>query len=136
MGTYTQYQAANAMRDAAQNTSGGNLAGLGVGLGAGTAVGNIFAGNLNTVDEPRKPVEPKEKCVHCGAEIKKGAKFCPECGKSQVNTCPKCGKAVPVNAKFCPECGEVLKKENKCSKCGAVLKEGAKFCPECGTKVE
>jgi membrane protease subunit (stomatin/prohibitin family) len=134
MGTYTQYQAANAMRDAAQNTSGGNLAGLGVGLGAGTAVGNIFAGNLNTVDEPRKV--PTDKCVHCSAEIKKGAKFCPECGKSQSNTCPKCGKDVPVNAKFCPECGELLKKELTCSKCGTKLKEGAKFCPECGTKVE
>ena len=134
MGTYTQYQAANAMRDAAQNTSGGNLAGLGVGLGAGTAVGNMFAGSLNTVDEPRKT--PTDKCVHCGAEIKKGAKFCPECGKSQSNTCPKCGKAVPVSAKFGPECGEVLKKELKCSKCGTKLKEGAKFCPECGTKVE
>ena len=134
MGTYTQYQAANAMRDAAQNTSGGNLAGLGVGLGAGSAVGNMFAGSLNTVDEPRKA--PTDKCVHCSAEIKKGAKFCPECGKSQTNTCPKCGKQVPFEAKFCPECGEVLKKELKCSKCGTKLKEGAKFCPECGTKVE
>ncbi len=137
MGTYTQYQAANAMRDAAQNQSGGNLAGLGVGLGAGTAVGNIFAGNLNTVDTPRQqPAEPKAKCVHCGAEIKEGAKFCPECGKSQANLCPKCGNPVSKTAKFCPECGEVLKKENKCAKCGTELKEGAKFCPECGTKVE
>ena len=136
MGTYTQYQAANAMRDAAQNPSGGNLAGLGVGLGAGAAVGNVFAGSLNTVDTPRQPLEPKVQCVHCGAEIKKGAKFCPECGKSQLNLCPKCGKEVALNAKFCPECGEVLKKENKCAKCGTELKAGAKFCPECGTKVE
>src|SRR2546426_10594683 len=41
---YTQFQAADAMRDAAQNPSGG--AGLGAGLGAGFAVGNAMAGAM------------------------------------------------------------------------------------------
>src|SRR5450432_3443836 len=36
---YTQFQAADALRDAAQNPGGG--AGLGAGLGAGFAVGNV-----------------------------------------------------------------------------------------------
>ncbi len=39
--TYAQFQAADAMRDAAQNEGGG--AGLGAGLGAGFAVGNQMA---------------------------------------------------------------------------------------------
>ena len=44
MATYTQLQAADAMRDAAQNPSGG--AGLTAGIGAGMGVGNILAGSL------------------------------------------------------------------------------------------
>ena len=131
MGTYTQYQAAGAMRDAANNPSGGNLAGLGVGLGAGTGIGKVFSENLTTQDE----VKPSASvCDKCGAEIKKGAKFCPECGKVQGEVCPKCGHAVSKTAKFCPECGASLKKT--CKKCGAELKKGTKFCAECGTKVE
>lgn len=131
MGTYTQYQAANAMRDAANNPSGGNLAGLGVGLGAGVGIGRVFSENLSTENKAK---EEKTVCDKCGAEIKKGAKFCPECGKAQGNVCPKCGASVAKNAKFCPECGASLIKT--CKKCGAELKAGAKFCPECGTKVE
>jgi excisionase family DNA binding protein len=44
MQTYTQLQAADAMRDAAQNPSGG--AGLTAGIGAGLGVGNVLAQSL------------------------------------------------------------------------------------------
>src|ERR671917_2879788 len=44
VGRYAQFQAADAMRDAAQNTGGG--AGTGVGLGAGFALGNAMAGAM------------------------------------------------------------------------------------------
>jgi excisionase family DNA binding protein len=44
MQTYAQLQAADAMRDAAQNPSGG--AGLTAGIGAGMGVGNVLAGSL------------------------------------------------------------------------------------------
>jgi excisionase family DNA binding protein len=44
MTTYTQLQAADAMRDAAQNPSGG--AGLTAGIGAGLGVGNILSQSL------------------------------------------------------------------------------------------
>ncbi len=44
MATYTQLQAADAMRDAAQNPSGG--AGLTAGIGAGLGVGNVLADSL------------------------------------------------------------------------------------------
>ena len=132
MGTYTQYQAANAMRDAAQYTSGGNLAGLGVGLGAGTAVGNIFSNSLNTQNPEVQQAENLVSCPNCNAKIKKNAKFCPECGSKVAKTCPKCGAEVKAKAKFCSDCGEKLIKTNKCDKCGAEVKAGAKFCPECG----
>src|SRR5947199_7401419 len=45
VGRYAQFQAADAMRDAAQNPSGG--AGIGAGLGAGFAIGNQMAGQMS-----------------------------------------------------------------------------------------
>ncbi len=112
---YTQFQAADAMRDAAQNPSGG--AGLGAGLGAGFAVGNMMAGSMNQAMH-QQGAAPSEgagattaaaKCVKCGAVMQAGAKFCSECGSSQAPA--------------------------KCSNCQHELKAGGKFCDECGTKV-
>ena len=132
MGTYTQYQSAQAIRDAANNPGGANLAGLGVGLGAGSVVGNVFANSMaNVKDEPTS----KRKCVKCGASIGEKTKFCPECGASQVETCPKCGEAVQKGSKFCMNCGEKLIKEKTCPKCGKTVKSSVKFCPECGEKL-
>lgn len=114
MGTYTQYQAANAMRDAANNPNGGNIAGMGVGLGAGLGMGQMFSQAIsNAKDEPRKQTSEYEtvECQNCHNSVKKGSKFCPECGSP-----------LPT-AKFCSNCG------NK-------LNDGAKFCPECGAKQE
>src|SRR6266853_1076723 len=51
MGKYTQFEAAQAIRDAAQNPSGG--AGLGAGLGAGFAVGNVMANAMSDATRPR-----------------------------------------------------------------------------------
>lgn len=45
MQTYTQLQAADAMRDAAQNPSGG--AGLTAGIGAGMGIGNVLSQSLS-----------------------------------------------------------------------------------------
>jgi excisionase family DNA binding protein len=49
MQTYTQLQAADAMREAAQNPSGG--AGLTAGIGAGMGIGNVLSGALNNVGQ-------------------------------------------------------------------------------------
>lgn len=112
MGTYTQYQAAQAMRDAAKNPSGGNLAGLGIGLGAGAEMGAMFGEALASAknkkrEAPAKPVATKT-CPNCHAEIKSTAKFCPECGTKQSTKkhCIHCGAEAKSTAKFCPECGE------------------------------
>ena len=130
MGTYAQYQSAQAIRDAAQNPSGGNLAGLGVGLGAGTNIGQMFASSMSEAkDEPKTNKVP---CVKCGAMISNRVKFCPECGASQNPTCPKCGETVNKTAKFCPHCGEKLVKEITCPSCGKKVKASTKFCPDCG----
>ena len=47
MATYTQLQAADALRDAAKNPSGG--AGLTAGIGAGMGLGNVISDSLKNV---------------------------------------------------------------------------------------
>lgn len=49
MQTYTQLQAADAMRDAAQNPSGG--AGLTAGIGAGMGIGNVLSQSLQGLNQ-------------------------------------------------------------------------------------
>ena len=116
LGRYTQFEAAQAMRDAAQNPSGG--AGLGAGLGAGFAVGNAMAGAMTDAMRQR------------GATVSEGAG-----ATAAAEKCVKCGAAIAVDAKFCSECG-ASQAPAKCAKCQQDLKPGAKFCDECGTKVE
>lgn len=111
MGTYTQKKAADAMLDAANNPNGSNLAGLGVGLGAGVTMSNVFANNLSTENKPREKKTKTIACPKCGAENKATAKFCSECGQKIENVkkyCPECGAEVSAKAKFCPECGQKL----------------------------
>ena len=116
MGTYTQYQAANAMRDAAKNPNGNNMAGLGVGLSSGMTVGGMFAQAVNGVKNKdtglsqNQENEELKECPECHKKIKKSVKFCPECGakQPQAKFCPNCGAKVSENNKFCPECGEKL----------------------------
>src|SRR5437868_3237336 len=140
---YMQFQAADALRDAAQNEGGG--AGLGAGLGAGFAVGgqmaNVFgqqaAGGSGGGQAPATPAATVP-CPTCGKQNAAGVKFCAECGgKMEVAKvpCVKCGAELREGAKFCSECGSTQEKA-KCANCQFELAPGAKFCPECGTKTE
>ena len=105
MDQYAKYQAAEAIRDAANNQNG--VAGMGVGMGAGAAMGQMFAQSMN----PSAPQAPAAAvgavCAACGAQIPAGSKFCPECGAKQSSGsfCTSCGKEIPAGTKFCPECG-------------------------------
>jgi membrane protease subunit (stomatin/prohibitin family) len=136
---YAQFQAADAMRDAANNPSGG--AGLGAGLGAGFAVGNAMAGALgNSMNQGggSSTATPTVKCAKCGASTAASNKFCNECGAKieavpAAGSCYKCGAALQAGAKFCSDCGASQEKQ-KCSNCQTELAPGTKFCNECGTK--
>jgi len=55
---YMQFQAADALRDAAQNEGGG--AGLGAGLGAGFAVGGQMANAFNNTSQPQQQNQPQQ----------------------------------------------------------------------------
>lgn len=131
---YMQFQAADALRDAAQNEGGG--AGLGAGLGAGFAVGNQMANVFGSqANQPASSsAAASVACPQCGKPNSPTAKFCAECGgKMQVAQIPciKCGATLREGAKFCSECGASQEKQ-KCANCGSELSAGAKFCPECG----
>jgi membrane protease subunit (stomatin/prohibitin family) len=139
VGRYTQFQAADAMRDAAQNPGGG--AGTGAGLGAGFAIGNAMAGSMTDAIKQSKQSGAAEQvaCPKCGAGNLRGAKFCNECGANlevaQTVPCVKCAAPLQEGAKFCNECGTKQEKLT-CANCKAEISPGAKFCNECGQKVE
>jgi membrane protease subunit (stomatin/prohibitin family) len=120
VGRYAQFQAADAMRDAAQNTGGGGAA-TGAGLGAGFAIGNAMAGAMtNAMNQSQSETRG-------------------ETAAAAKTACPKCGAANLANAKFCNECGAKMETAGQtvpCAKCGAQLPVGSKFCNECGTKAE
>ena len=137
---YTQFQAADAMRDAAQNEGGG--AGLGAGLGAGFAIGGQMANAFGNQGQQQQQGGGQQTntipCPNCGKPNAAGTKFCGDCGAKMETAkvpCVKCGAELREGAKFCSECGASQEKA-KCSNCQAELAPGAKFCPECGTKTE
>lgn len=109
---YTQYQAAEAMREAANNPGG--MAGMGVGMGAGVSMGQMFAQAMaqpqQTAPVQQAPAQGGGFCTGCGQQLAPGAKFCPNCGQKQEagNACPGCGNAVQPGTKFCANCGQKL----------------------------
>lgn len=117
MSTFMQFQAANAIRDAAKNEGG--VAGMGVGLGAGVGIGNMFAQGMKDAFNSNEKTEEKKENKEENAKV-----------------CSKCGKKLAPNAKFCLECGTKVEEEKFCPKCKSKLKANAKFCSECGEKLE
>ncbi len=92
MGAFTQFQAAQAMRDAAQNQGGGGTAATGVGLGAGMAMGQAMA---DAMKQSQGNQSQASGAAGSGAQ-------------GQGNFCPNCGTPVTPGAKFCSNCGYKL----------------------------
>ncbi|KXH81689.1 SPFH domain-containing protein [Sporosarcina sp. HYO08] len=142
LGQYQQYQAAEALRDAARN-EGSGLAGAGAGLGAGAALGNVmanvFSGNAQQQAAPVNEQTAKTTCPHCQARIAEDSKFCPECGNAvqpQKVPCMHCQKEIDADAKFCGECGGKQVSHRTCTKCGKENTPTAKFCSDCGDNLK
>ena len=125
---------ANAIQDAAKNSSGAMTGFMGVGM-MSNATGNPFGAvtqNIANSVNYTNPSQGGETAVVAGATTTSATpeadtwtctcgtentgKFCTECGKPREEVapkpkkrfCPKCGAEVPENAKFCTECGEKL----------------------------
>jgi membrane protease subunit (stomatin/prohibitin family) len=135
---YMQYQTGQAMREAAQNPSGG-AAGVGVGVGAGIGMGYTMLGSMQQASQPQvagqPPSQPMILCPKCGTQNPSSSKHCAECGTKLMPNlvpCPKCGEKSAEGTKFCPNCGSSMANTKKCSNCGAIVSMGSKFCAECG----
>lgn len=132
---------ADAMVAMAKNPNGGmnSMAGMGMQMSAGMAFGGMMAGQMNGSVQGQAGTQKESFviCPKCGSEIKKGLKFCSECGASlavQKKKCIKCGAEINADMKFCPECG-ANQAQPVCPKCGYKAAAGQKFCPECGTSL-
>jgi membrane protease subunit (stomatin/prohibitin family) len=144
--TYLQYQAGQAMVEAAKNPSGaaGAGAGIGVGLGAGAGMGYAVGGQLSA----GMMQQPTKSCPNCGALIPVNSAFCPNCGANQAQPaqpagqpkksglfCSNCGSPIQAGTKFCSNCGAKVSQKSKgkkCPNCGTAISSPSKFCPECG----
>lgn len=125
MNRYTQYQAAQAMRDMAQNQgTGGAGMGMGAGIGFGAMIPQIVQGAMNAGAQPAPPpaAPPPPPPQAAPAAAAPGI------------TCPACQAGLPAGAKFCMSCGHKMQAE--CPSCHTPATPGAKFCMSCGTKME
>jgi membrane protease subunit (stomatin/prohibitin family) len=126
---FAQYQAAQALRDAAGNPGmAGNMMGMMVGGQLASGMGGVLKQEL-----PVAPVPFGKSCPKCAVRVAEGATFCGACGATVESTgvkCCKCEALVSVGAKFCGACGSA--QQVKCAKCGAAWVPGAKFCGACG----
>ena len=87
MQQFTQYQAAQAIRDAANNPGG---AGAVAGISMGAAMGQVLQNAMQQpAAAPAAPTAPAAEAAPAG----------------DVKYCPECGAKIPRTAKFCPECG-------------------------------
>ncbi len=78
---YTQYQTAEAIRDAAQNPGG--VAGAGIGFGAGAAMGQAMMNAMGGANQQQAPVNQvltSKRCPKCNTPVTYDAKFCSNCG--------------------------------------------------------
>ncbi len=131
---YTQYQTAEAIKDAANNPGG--MAGIGAGIGAGAQMAGAMAAALNQNQQPQQ--NNNVNCAHCGNAMQQTAKFCPHCGKPSgpaTTPCVKCGEAIAESAKFCPHCGTNQAAKATCPACQAENDASAKFCANCGKQI-
>ena len=132
---FSQYQAANALRDAANNEGGmaGGMMGMMVGGGLGGNMGGVL-----TQDQTTAATENSVACGKCGQTNDASAKFCSGCGQALPSAptdkqpCIKCQQPIAAGSKFCSHCGAA--QSAACTKCGAELSAGAKFCGECGSR--
>lgn len=80
---YAQFQAAEAMREAANNQNGA------AGMGAGMMMAQVMQGAVQPQAVQQPQAAPQENaadtkfCCECGKRIPRSAKFCPECGGKQ-----------------------------------------------------
>lgn len=112
----------------------GDLAGLGVSLGAMSSVIGMTKDALIPMTQ-----DAAQMGTAVGAAVT-GGWDCPACGHKNITTnfCPDCGGKKPESKTGwdCVQCGTKNIQSKFCPNCGAKKPEGSNgwICPECGTK--
>lgn len=112
----------------------GDLAGLGVSLGAMSSVIGMTKDALSPMTQ-----DAAQMGAAVGAAVT-GGWDCPACGHKNITTnfCPDCGGKKPESKTGwdCVQCGTKNIQSKFCPNCGAKKPEGSNgwICPECGTK--
>ena len=112
----------------------GDLAGLGVSLGAMSSVIGMTKDALSPMTQ-----DAAQMGAAVGAAVT-GGWDCPACGHKNITTnfCPDCGskKPEPKTGWDCAQCGTKNIQSRFCPNCGAKKPEESSgwTCPECGTK--
>lgn len=114
------------MSKSAENSGINSMMQSGMGMGMGMQMAGMFANGMQQMNQTaaesmsqgaNQSITSGEcvNCPTCHASIKKGSKFCSECGTKI--------EAIPTKNKFCPQCG-------------MAAEPGMKFCAECGSKLD
>lgn len=94
LGHFTQFAAAESLPLAAANPGG--PADMGIGLGAGAAIGQVMLSSLKSAGGP---LPSAAAAIPAAAEVIPAA-------APEARYCTQCGKSIPLDARFCPACGK------------------------------
>lgn len=76
-------------------------------------------------------------CVYCGAKLKEGETYCPECGKLVIKIKPSNDKIQTLSQVEKPQIKEKKVPSRKCSGCGSIITSSIlEQCPICNAKLE
>ena len=113
---YAQYQATEAMRDAARNPGG--FSGAGVSMGAGAAMGRMMGDAMGQLNQQAQQQAQQQAFAQQQAQQQAFAQqqaqqqaqtpSAPGASGSAPRFCHQCGASLASNARFCPQCGEKL----------------------------
>lgn len=134
--TMTDAMAKSAIAAAKNEGAGGNMAGMGMQIGAGAAMGTTMAGMMQSAmgafqagaQGVQEGLSQAQEGAQAGSPLAAAA-------AASVILCANCKAQISSRAKFCPECGSKQEaKERFCAECGTKQEESAKFCRECGKR--
>ena len=124
LGTYSQVQMVDAMKESVKNPGVNAMNQAGIGLGVGMGMAGMMAQGMQqgaAAGQGQQPAQP------------------PSPPQPQGGTaCPQCGHVTAGDAAFCSKCGtkiEAVPAAKFCTKCGAQNGTDAAFCSKCGNKL-